>query len=53
MFALRRTPPTTYTPYATSPPVIRIPYVWFADADTGEELAVVMLLGDKTDLKND
>lgn len=27
MFALRRTPPTTYTPYATSPPLIRIPYV--------------------------
>ncbi len=52
MFALRRTPPTIYTPYATSPPLVRIPYVWFVDRPTGEELAVVMLLGDKSDLKN-
>ncbi|CAN5894700.1 hypothetical protein BH23ACT2_BH23ACT2_31610 [soil metagenome] len=51
MFALRRTPPTTYTPYATTPPIIRIPYVWFAD-DVGDDLAVVMLMGDKTELKN-
>lgn len=48
MFALRRTPPTTYTPYADEPPVIRVPYVWFVDAETGQELAVVMLMGDKT-----
>lgn len=47
-FALRRTPPTDYTPYATTPPVIRVPYVWFAEADGSEEVAVVMLLGDKT-----
>ena len=51
MFALRRTPPTTYTPYADAPPVIRIPYVWFLDP-ANEELAVVMLLGDKTALGN-
>jgi hypothetical protein len=51
MFALRRTPPTTYTPYADAPPVIRIPYVWFLDS-ANEELAVVMLLGDKTALGN-
>lgn len=25
MFALRRTPPTAYTPYATGAPVLRIP----------------------------
>jgi len=52
MFALRRTPPTAYTPYADAPPVIRIPYVWFVDAD-GQEFAVVMLMGDKTRLGSD
>jgi hypothetical protein len=52
MFALRRTPPTITTPYADTPPVIRIPYVWFLDIETGEEVAVVMLMGDKTNLGN-
>jgi len=52
MFALRRTPPTEHTPYATEPPVIRIPYVWFVDATTHEEVAVVMLMGDKTRLQS-
>lgn len=47
MFALRRTPPTIYTPYAEHPPVLRIPYVWF-DVENGGEAAVVMLMGDKT-----
>lgn len=28
-FGLRRTPPTIVTPYADTPPVLRIPYVWF------------------------
>ena len=51
MYALRRTPPTTYTPYADTPPVIRIPYVWFLGPGN-EELAVVMLMGDKTRLGN-
>ena len=51
-FALRRTPPTEYTPYADQPPVIRIAYVWFTDDATREELAVVMLMGDKTLLGN-
>ena len=51
MFALRRTPPTAYTPYADTPSVIRIPYVWFLDADD-QELAVVMLMGDKSTLGN-
>lgn len=51
-FALRRTPPTDYTPYADRPPIIRIPYVWFVDDATREEVAVVMLLGDKTALGN-
>ena len=50
-FALRRTPPTTATPYATGPPVLRIPYVWF-DASDSAEVAVVMLIGDKTTLGN-
>ena len=51
MYALRRTPPTTYTPYADAPPIVRIPYVWFDDPN-GDELAVVMLMGDKTSLGN-
>ena len=51
-FALRRTPPTNYTPYADRPPVIRIAYVWFIDTSTNEEFAVVMLIGDKTKLGN-
>ncbi len=52
-FALRRTPPTTVTPYAYAPPVLRIPYVWFIDQATGEEIAVVMLMGDKAESGND
>lgn len=52
MFALRRNPPTVQAPYATAPPTIRIPYVWFLDTDPGEEGAVVMLMGDKTALGN-
>ena len=52
LFALRRTPPTVYTPYADAPPVIRAPYVWFADAEAGDEVAVVMLMEDKRPLGN-
>lgn len=52
-FALRRTPPTDYTPHADAPPVIRIAYVWFIDESSREEVAVVMLMGDKTALGND
>ncbi len=52
LFALRRTPPTIYTPYADGPPVLRIPYVWF-DIGGGGEVAVVMLVGDKTKLGNE
>ena len=51
MFALRRSPPTVYTPYAEGVPVLRIPYVWF-DVPDGGEVAVVMLIGDKTRLGN-
>ena len=51
-FALRRTPPTLHTPDADEPPVLRIPYVWFDRAEGGE-VAVVMLIGDKTALGND
>jgi hypothetical protein len=50
MYALRRTPPTQYTPYADDPPVLRVPYVWFFDTSARFELAVVMLIGDKTTL---
>jgi hypothetical protein len=52
MFALRRTPPTVYTPYADTPPIIRIPYVWFSDTEARDEVAVVMLMGDKRELGN-
>lgn len=52
-FALRRTPPTSVTPYAVQPPVLRIPYVWFTDTENGTEVAVIMFIGDKTDLGND
>lgn len=52
MFALRRTPPTEYTPYADAPPVLRVPYVWFIDGDSGMEVAVVMFIGDKSALRN-
>ena len=52
-FALRRTPPTSATPMAFGPPVLRIPYVWFDDRSGGEPVAVVMLIGDKTTLGND
>lgn len=48
-FALRRTPPTPYTPYAVQPPILRIPYVWFVDVASQEEVAVLMLIGDKTE----
>jgi hypothetical protein len=51
-FALRRTPPTNYTPFAYAPPILRIPYVWFDQAG-GDQVAVVMLAGDKADLGND
>lgn len=47
-FALRRTPPTKVTPYADRPPVLRIPYVWFSDRGSGQDVGVVMLAGDKT-----
>jgi len=52
-FALRRTPPTLATPYAYSPPVLRIPDVWFIDKATGGEVAVMMLMGDKAGVGND
>ena len=55
-FALRRTPPTRATPYADSPPVLRIPYVWFIDwfidTTSSGDVAVVMLMGDKTEAGN-
>lgn len=50
MYALRRTPATIATPYATKPPIIRIPYVWCWDSAIGEEFALVLLFGDKTGL---
>ncbi len=51
MHALRRTPPTSTTPYAVGPPVLRILFAFVAD-DEGEEAAVVLIGGDKTELGN-
>lgn len=49
MGALRRTPPTSTTPYAVGPPVLRILFAFVVD-DDGEEAAVVLIGGDKTAL---
>lgn len=46
LHALRRTPPTEATPYAISPPVIRILYCFCIDG--GDEIALVLIGGDKT-----
>ena len=51
MHALRRTPPTETTPYAVSPPVLRLLFAFVTD-DMGNEAAVVLIGGDKTQLGN-
>lgn len=51
MHALRRTPPSAAAPYATQPPVLRMLYAYYTDT-AGEEVAVVLLGGDKTRLGN-
>jgi hypothetical protein len=51
MHALRRTPPTESTPYADSPPVLRILYA-VCRTDRDDEVAVALLGGDKTELGN-
>lgn len=49
MHALRRTPPSAAAPYAETPPVIRILYVWCRSTTQGtDESPVVLLGGDKT-----
>ena len=50
LHALRRTPATDLTPYATGPPVIRILYAYAMNKN--ETVAVVLLGGDKTDMQN-
>jgi hypothetical protein len=52
MHALRRTQPTASTPYADAPPVLRILYAICRDTDSGEEVAVVLLGGDKSSLQS-
>ena len=47
LHALRRTPPTQSTPYATAPPVLRLLYGYCRGAD-GSDVAVVLLGGDKS-----
>jgi hypothetical protein len=51
MHALRRTPPSEAAPFADAPPVLRIFYA-VCRTNTGEEIAVVLLGGDKTTLGN-
>ena len=51
LYALRRTPPTATTPYATNPPVIRMLFGLVLDV-SGSETAVMVVGGDKTTLGN-
>jgi hypothetical protein len=51
MHALRRTPPSESTPYADSPPVLRILYA-ICRTNRGNEVGIALLGGDKTDLGN-
>jgi hypothetical protein len=51
LHALRRTPPTQSTPYASGPPVLRIVYGYYRDK-AGNEVAVALVGGDKTTLGN-
>ncbi len=51
LHALRRTPPTATTPYADSPPVLRILF-GFVRNNKGDEAAVMAIGGDKTKLGN-
>jgi len=51
LHALRRTPPTQSTPYATGPPVLRILY-GYCRSTAAAETAVVLVGGDKTTLAN-
>ncbi len=51
LHSLRRTPPTATTPYADSPPVLRILYCYVRN-QSGQEIAVVAVGGDKSTLGN-
>lgn len=50
---LRRHPANVHAQTAVKPPTLRIPYVWFNDKTTGDELAAIFMIGDKTNLGND
>ena len=52
LWALRRTPATGFTPDANEAPILRIPYVWMIDREQGDEFALVLFIGDKTELAN-
>jgi len=51
MHALRRTPPSQTTPYASAPPVLRILYAHCTDP-AGDDVAVILIAGDKSRLGN-
>jgi hypothetical protein len=51
LHALRRTPPTFTTPYATGNPVLRLIYGYSQDAENQTEI-VMLIGGDKSDLGN-
>ena len=51
LHALRRTPPTQSTPYATTAPVLRIVY-GICRSDDSSEVAIALVGGDKTTLGN-
>ena len=51
LHALRRTPPTATTPYATGNPVLRLIYAYTQDAQSETE-SVMLVGGDKSKLGN-
>ncbi len=51
LHALRRTPPTFTTPYATGNPVLRLIYGYSQDAE-GQPEIVMLIGGDKSNLGN-
>ncbi len=51
MHALRRTPPSTSTPLATGPPILRLLYCYCED-ENGQTIALLVVGGNKTNLGN-
>lgn len=52
LYALRRSPPTAITPFATEPPVLRVMFAYTVDK-SGVERAIILHVGDKATRGND